>query len=365
MEYRCKTTVTEEFIKQFIALPKKLYDKKHITQDDAVERAILTGTHTLSRDFTVYPFLVEDSSHRSVCRCILTCYPEDEKAYLGFFESLNAPAACHLMLQQVFEICARNEKKEVVGPVDASFWIKYRFKTNHFENSPYLSEPYNKPYYMKLWSDNGFEVWERYASWLMRRPTKQDEDPKCKKRYDTMLEKGYRMESPTWKGFDACMEQVYEQLIELYADFPCFTYISKEQFMALFSSLRYALDYRMTKLVYKEDKLVAFSINPPDLGNAVCGKITPAKCILAVHRRFFPRRYVLLYMGVDREHPGLGGAMAHLLKLTLTEKKCQSVTALVKQGKATANYYHRELATEEYGYVLMRKKLTLMSLKEK
>ena len=54
--------------------------------------------------------------------------------------------------------------KKIIGPVDASFWNKYRLKINYFENKPYTSEPYNKEYYLKLFQDNGYEIIEHYIS---------------------------------------------------------------------------------------------------------------------------------------------------------------------------------------------------------
>ena len=40
--------------------------------------------------------------------------------------------------------------KKIVGPVDASFWNKYRLKINLFDKRPYTGEPYNLKYYFNL-----------------------------------------------------------------------------------------------------------------------------------------------------------------------------------------------------------------------
>ena len=45
-----------------------------------------------------------------------------------------------------------NKYKRIVGPVDASFWLKYRMKINMFYKPPYTGEPYNKDYYYKLYN---------------------------------------------------------------------------------------------------------------------------------------------------------------------------------------------------------------------
>ena len=42
--------------KDFLSLPKLLYDKKERMQNESEELAVLTGTHTLSRSFPAFPF---------------------------------------------------------------------------------------------------------------------------------------------------------------------------------------------------------------------------------------------------------------------------------------------------------------------
>ena len=79
---------SKKHIKDFLALPGRLYDSGELMQNEKEEHAILKGTHVLSHYFMVTPILVYEGG-KAVSRGILTVYPEDEVAYLGFFESEN------------------------------------------------------------------------------------------------------------------------------------------------------------------------------------------------------------------------------------------------------------------------------------
>ncbi len=80
-------TREEHYIRKFLELPGRLYSRKELMQKPDEERQILTGTHILSHYFTVFPFLVLDENDAPVSRALLTVYPDDTDAFLGFFES--------------------------------------------------------------------------------------------------------------------------------------------------------------------------------------------------------------------------------------------------------------------------------------
>ncbi|MBQ6034283.1 MAG: hypothetical protein IJL33_02175, partial [Ruminococcus sp.] len=91
MRYRavCFDTRNEKNVHRFLHFPSTLYSKKQLTQDIVSERALLKGEHILSHYFTIYPFLVSDENGNTAARCMLTVYPGQTYAYIGFFESIN------------------------------------------------------------------------------------------------------------------------------------------------------------------------------------------------------------------------------------------------------------------------------------
>lgn len=151
----------------FLALPGKLYQKNELTQDYDTEYKLLHEKHTLSKYFNITPFVVIDkNSQMPVARCMLTYYPEDDVAYFGFFECIGQQEIAEQLLDTVSKKAKKDGKTKLSGPVDASFWIKYRLKINLFDRIPYTGEPYNKNYYYKLLSDRSLIPISSFCDYL-------------------------------------------------------------------------------------------------------------------------------------------------------------------------------------------------------
>lgn len=341
-------------VRDFIALPKRLYAPEELTQSGAEELALLGGTHILSRYFTVVPILVYRGG-RAVCRAAVTLYPDDAEAYLGFFESEDDSAAARLLFGAAERVAAENAKSGLTGPVDCSFWIKYRLKTNRF-GSPYTGEPYNKSYYLRLWEENGFAVTQRYFS---NQYAAVESDEGCEKYAARLAEKraaGYEIKSPRAEDFDKTLREVYSLLIELYSGFPAYKRITESEFCALFGPLGRVVDYGMVKMAYFGGRAVGFFVSVPDLGNAVCGALTPLKLLRILRGKRSPRSFVMLYMGVDPAHRGLGKALAEAAREELKKRRVPSVGALIRAENINRDYMAR-LREFEYEYVLLRREL--------
>lgn len=358
MKYKCISDKNDAFVKEFLSLPKKLYSKNEIIQNEKTEKMILTQEHPLSKDFNIIPYLVTDDKGHAVSRCILTYYPDSSTAFLGFFEAYNDLTACRLMIDEVCKQAVKDGKTKIVGPIDSSFWIRYRFKADKFDLLPYTCEPYNKDYYISLWEKCGFSECERYFSNCLRQPSANDNNEKCMRRFEMMNKKGYHIENPTYHSFNDKLHEVFTLLIELYSDFPYFTKITWEQFEAMFSGLKYILNYDMAKLVYKDNVLVGFSISVPNYGNAVSGALTLSRATKILREKLNTHEYIPIYMGVAPKHLGLGGFIAEAVKQSLVKHQCSAINALIHDGKVTGNYYNNELSTDRYHYILLEKELT-------
>ena len=340
----------------FLKLPRRLYHKNTYVQNINLEKQLLTGSHILSRYFSVIPIVVLDEHKTAVSRCTLTLYTADPAAYIGFFESVNDHEATAVLFEIAEKLAKQNGKTKLVGPLNASFWIGYRLKTNKFD-SVYTSEPYNKEYYPDLWKSAGFGITDRYYSNALRVPKETDQSMKCKQRLQMVKDSGYEIQSPTKQTFNENLKEIYQLLIQVYSKFPMFKKIEEHEFCQLFQNLKFVLDFDFVKLIYKEKKLTGFFISVPDYKNLTHQKIT-IRSLLKILRmkNSSPQKYVLLYMGIDPKHPGLGSAMAELIKQELVKKHACSIGALFHEGKISGEYY-KELAVDRYEYVLFRKEI--------
>lgn len=347
----------KRYIRDFVKLPKKLYSSRDNMEDPKQMEKILLGEHPLSRSFQLNKFLVyERSSGKAVGRFAITIYDNDESAYIGFFECVDDSKAAAFLFKCADEFCRERGYHKIIGPVDGSFWIKYRLKTNRFDARPYTGEPYNKDYYLRLFEENGYEVAERYVSSDYDIIKKDYVNPKFKKRHDDFISKGYEIVSPTAENFDEVIGEVYRMLIELYSSFPVFKAIDEDSFRELFKSYKTIMNMKITKIVYCNGKAVAFYVNIPDYGNTVY-HLNPVNIVRFLLNRRRPKRYILLYMGVEQGHLGLGPAMIYEIQEVLKAEQVPSIGALVHGDKVT-RYYESGLVTGTYEYVLLSKNLS-------
>ena len=284
---------------------------------------------------------------------MITKYPDDNVAYIGFYECVNNDSVAKVLFAKAFEFCKAHEFKSIVGPVDCSFWIKYRLKINKFDIQPYTGEPYNKDYYLKQFEDNGYSVCEHYTSQIYKVLDGNFKNDKFEEHYQEFINKGYKIIKPEQSNVDRVIDEIYDLLIDLYSDFPIFKYVSKEDFKTHFSGLKSIVNMDLVRMVYYEGKAVAFNISIPNYNNLTCN-INPSKIIKILNIKKHPKDYVMLYMGVDQEHRGLGKAISKSLADELNVLKKPSIGALTRDGKVSQNYA-KEAVESRYEYVLLEK----------
>jgi hypothetical protein len=344
----------ENYIKDFISLPKKLYTKYDNMEDPNTMEDILLGKHPLSNDFILNKYLIYKSDS-VVGRFIITEYPDDNiTCYIGFFECINDKKVAKYLFDEAYKFAKENKYKYILGPVDASFWIKYRLKINKFER-PYTGEPYNKDYYLDLFKNNKYAIKEHYVSNRFETVDESYKNPKFKEHYDEFINLGYEIVKPKDKDFDKCMEEVYYLVTDLYRDFPVFKDVKKEDFLDVFKSFKKIINMDMVRMAYYKGEPVGFYISVPNYNNLVyhLNAVNIAK-ILKIKKK--PTDYVMLYMGVAKGHTGLGKALVYSIMLELMESGLPSIGALARDGKINAKYAEDKIDSQ-YEYVLLERKI--------
>lgn len=352
---KCIEFTTEaKRIKDFLSLPKRLYKPEENTEDPKQTKAILLGKHPLSKYFKIYPFVIYDDK-KPVARFAITLYPEDSTAYFGYYECEDDKAAAKLAFEEAEQFAKEHNCNKIVGPVDSSFWIKYRLKIRNFSEKPYTSEPYNKDYYLKQFKDNGYKICDHYTSNRYKPAEYAYINKEYEGKFEEFKKKGYEIRSLELDEFDARIKDLYKLLTDLYKDFPIYKDLSEEDFVAVFKSFKSIVDPSMVKFGYKNKKFVGFFISIPNYGNKVyhLNPINLAK-ILKIRKK--PEDYVMLYMGVDQEHHGLGRALVYSIIQELNQSKKPSIGALAHDGKVTQDYA-KDMIDNVFEYVLLEKEV--------
>lgn len=343
----------KKYINDFINFSIKLY-KNDCTENKEETKQILEGNHPLSKYFNIYKFLIYDNK-KVVGRFAITAYPDDTTAYLGFFECVNNKDVAKYLFDYAFKFAKENNFKNIVGPVNSSFWIKYRLKINMFDKRPYTGEPYNKDYYLKMFLDNNYKIIEHYTSSIYSNIDYTYENEKYEARYKEFTNNGYLIQSPDMSKFEEYLKDVYKLLTELYSDFPIYKNLSEEDFIKTFSSYKKIMNPEMTKLAFYNNKLVGFYISIPNYNNIVYN-LNLINILKVLHIKKNPKEYIMLYMGVDQEHRGLGKAIIYTIISELMRSELPSIGALARDGKLTQNYVEEKIKYR-YEYVLLEVKI--------
>lgn len=343
----------KKYIKDFINLTKKIYTEDN-TENPKEIKQILEGKHPLSKYFKLYKFLIYKDG-KTVGRFAITIYPNDRTAYIGLFECINNDEVAKYLFCIAREFAKKNKYEKIVGPVDTSFWIKYRLKVNMFDKRPYTGEPYNKEYYLKMFLDNNYKIIEHYTSNIYKSIDYDYENNKYSNRYNEFIKNGYKIQSPNMNEFEKNLKEIYYLLTELYSDFPIYKHLSEEDFTDIFNNYKKVMNPEMIKLAYYKEKLVGFYISIPNFQNMVY-HINLFNLIKILNQKKKPKEYVMLYMGVDQNHRGLGKAIVYSIMTELKKNQLPSIGALARDGKVTQNYAE-ELIKDKYEYVLLEEKL--------
>ena len=345
----------EDYINDFINLAHRLYSKKELMQNDDELKQLLTNNHILSKYFILRKFLLY-KNNEIVSRVVIIFYEKDNYVYFGFFETENDLQAVKFLFDKVYEIARKSNKKKIIGPVNASFWIGYRLKINNFNELPYIGEPYNKEYYYSLLQQIDFLDYEKYYTNFYNKPNKKYFDYKANKRYNYFKQKGYIIK--TLKDFKNKKELcyiLYDMIIELYKDFPIFQWIAKEDYFNYTKNNYKLCDYEMQKIFYYNNEPVSFCVTFPNYSNLLL-KNTKISKFKILKRKFKCKQYIILYMGVKKRHLGLGLAMINEVIDNIKSKKALPIGALIKEGKVTSKYLKEEIVKQNE-YVLLYKEI--------
>ena len=286
-------------------------------------------------------------------RFAITIYPNDNIAYLGFFECVDDSKVA----KSLFEYCEKKAKEwgysKIIGPVDASFWIRYRMKLDHFDEQPYVGEPYNKDYYKRLFEENGLELKEIYTSTMYDKIPDNYHDRLLDGLHKRCMEKGYEIKSIKKSDYDKCIAEICDLMIELYKGFPIFRTIERQDFIEYFDRYRHILDYRFVKMAYFNGKAIGFFVGIPDYHNHLYN-ITPGNLVRALRDRLSKKRYALTYLGCLNDYKGLGFAITKEMIDELHKTGSYSIGAFSHNGRV-GKAFATDLILDTYTYGLFVK----------
>ena len=334
--------------KDFIRFVENIYPKDRWVKNQSLLEDLFKGSHILSHhfDFKAYIGYV---SGRPVIRGAMIYYPNQEDAYFGFFEADNQQEYMDEFMSYLGKQAGLRGYKRIVGPIQASFWLGYRMKLTQFDKEPFTGEPDNPAYYPQLWQGAGFKIIETYVSNYYRAPDTSYQSDKLLDRYRSFVFDQVRIIHPQPQKWQLYFTDIYYLLSELYADFPFYYPIRKEEFMDLFMPLAKVIHWDKITLAYYYNRLVGFMITIPDYGLLLEQELSLKNLYKIFKRKSKPDQFIMMYLGVSPDFLGLGSALIYPLVNQFVKEELSTISALIHQPKVTQNY-QADIRTDQTHY---------------
>lgn len=265
-------TTDKRALKRFLDLQASIYE------DDpyfcaSPRSAVLTD---LSRDAFAgaQRILVAEDDGRPVARVVarrshkLTDDAGRPLGTLGFFEALDHPEAVKKLFETSIGWLRDTGAGTIIGPMNGDTWHSYRLSIGPFDYPPFLMEPYNPPYYPKLWEHCGFTALESYYS--QRVEDLQALMNGLEKKHERALSSGYTMRQLDSSRFLQELETIYDLSRESFAGNFLYSEIPLREFIDMYAGAKRLVDPELTWFAQAPDGSTAgFVFGLPDEFRAV------------------------------------------------------------------------------------------------
>lgn len=235
-------------------------------------------------------------------------------ATIGNFEALDDEEAVTRLLREASKWAKGRGAERVVGPMNGDTWHSYRLSLGPRDEAPFFMEPYNPPYYPKLWQQAGFEQLATYHS--LRIDDVAGAARQHRPRWAKARALGYRVEPMTEISIDDALDRVYEMVCVVFADAFLYTPIRRAAFKKLYDGVERLLKGELSFfLVDRDGDDAGFAFVFPDYADAIRamnGRTNLwAKAKFAAHRSTDTANVKTFGIMPEHRGRGLSSAMAH------------------------------------------------------
>jgi hypothetical protein len=186
---------------------------------------------------------------------------------VGLYEAAPEYEITRLLLDTAIAFLKEQGCTYIWGPMAFSIWHSYRFKTDCWEDPPFMGEPQNPPYYPEYFERYGFSLSEQWESNIVGRDGMQLLCKNHQEQYELFKKLGYQKETATTKNLIGIC---WELVMETYKGFTGFSYLSQKDLMTLYGDIPYLIE-RKASFFFKDPQgdYVGFALVLNDLAAAV------------------------------------------------------------------------------------------------
>jgi GNAT superfamily N-acetyltransferase len=198
-------------------------------------------------------------------------YNSRNDGFFGFFDSIDSNEVATALFNTVTKwLKDKGVTQKIIGPVNFSTNEPCGLLVEGFDRSPVLMQTYNKPYYMGLLDDQGFEKQVDLIAWNWEG---QNYDDKSVRMLDALQERLKRnnivirkVNLKDFKNETVKLREVYNKAWDQNTGF---VPLNDEEFDWLAKDLKLILDPDFALLAEQDGKIVAFGLALPDYNQLV------------------------------------------------------------------------------------------------
>ena len=265
-------------LKQFIALPYRVYREQDKTYDAWVPPLDMDVKHAFDRERNglyehaeVQEFLAWDDGQvvgriaaivdRSFCE-----YQNTQTGFVGFFELLDRPEVAAALFAVAEEWLRQHGMKRVMGPVNGSTNNQIGNQIDSFDIPPVIDMPYSPPYYAAFYETAGYGKANDLYSYRMH-TTLQLSDKisrvaELAKKRNNIEIRTVRMRQ--WKESLDIVRKIWD---DAWSNNWSYVPWNQSEFDQLADGLKLAVDLDIALFAYIGEEAVGFAFPIPNLNN--------------------------------------------------------------------------------------------------
>ncbi len=190
---------------------------------------------------------------KAVARC--QAEVKNELGMIGYFQAKNDSLATTQLLMKAVDYLRQNGAKRVIGPMNGDTWHHYRFNLGPYKDKPFIKEPWNPVYYPELWFNAGFEVVDKYDSYVIKNCSEVAD--KQHKFYQRCCRNGYTFEEITPQNYDQLLPTIFKISSQIFADNRFYQTISYSEFEKLYAPLKKLTGNKLSWLAWDKKQQAA------------------------------------------------------------------------------------------------------------
>jgi hypothetical protein len=168
---------------------------------------------------------------------------------LSFVESLDDAEVAAATFDAAVRWLSAQGAGRIVGPLDGDTWHRYRVNVGPFERPRFPLEPWNPPYYQRLWERAGFTPLESYSSkWIADVGTLL---PGLEQGLKRSRDRGIRIRGIDTTRIESELALVHRLSLEIFRDALLYTPIGRDEFLAMYAGMERLLDPEL--VLFAED----------------------------------------------------------------------------------------------------------------